>query len=527
MKKSLVLMVMALLGNQAYAQKTPENWFNLDRTADKAMGVSTERAYKELLAGKTSKRVVVAVLDSGVDIYHEDLKGKIWVNEDEIPNNGIDDDKNGYIDDVNGWSFLGGAGKNNVDSETLEVTRLYRKLAPKYSDKTKETAANKKEFELWEKVKKSFEEKVTEAKEGWEGFKPNIEAFDAASKALTSTLGKKEFTMDDVKAMEDSDNKKLLQGMMGQMGAKTSKDVEDRFEKVKKYFLGQLEHNLNLDFDPRWKVGDNPENSKERLYGNSDCKGPDSFHGTHVSGIIAADRNNNLGIKGICDDCVIMAVRCVPDGDERDKDIANAIRYAVDNGAQILNMSFGKNFAGDKKAVDEALVYAAKKNVLLVHAAGNDNLNWDTNEVFPTPGLGEDKSKRAATFINIGANSYHESAKFTAPFSNYSQNWVDIFAPGVQIYSTVPENKYDNASGTSMAAPAFAGVAALVKSYYPHLSALQLKEVLLKSADPINFKVTIPGEKTEAELKSLCSTGGMVNAYNALKYAEEKYPAKK
>jgi subtilisin family serine protease len=315
--------------------------------------------------------------------------------------------------------------------------------------------------------------------------------------------------------------------MMGQMGAKTNKDVEDRFEKIKKYFLGQLEHNLNLDFDPRWKVGDNPNDSKERFYGNSDCKGPDSFHGTHVSGIIAADRNNNLGIKGICNDCVIMAVRCVPDGDERDKDIANAIRYAVDNGAQILNMSFGKNFAGDKKAVDEALVYAAKKNVLLVHAAGNDNLNWDTNEVFPTPGLGEDKSKRAATFVNIGANSHHENAKFTAAFSNYSQNWVDIFAPGVQIYSTVPENKYDNASGTSMAAPAFAGVAALVKSYYPHLTALQLKEVLLKSADPINFKVTIPGEKTEAELKSLCSTGGMVNAYNALKYAEEKYPAKK
>jgi len=280
-------------------------------------------------------------------------------------------------------------------------------------------------------------------------------------------------------------------------------------------------------------VGDNVNDINDRFYGNNDVMGQFGFHGTHVSGIIGALRKNGVGMDGVADNVKVMLVKAVPDGDERDKDVALAIRYAVDNGARIINMSFGKSFSPHKDWVDDAIRYADSKGVLLVHAAGNDGNNNDSTDNFPNPDFAD--NTHPSNFITVGASSNGKTGPKIAGFSNYGKKSVDLFAPGVQIYSTVPGgNKYGSASGTSMAAPVVAGVAALVLSYYPELTAKQLKEVLEKSASPLPdgtknvSKPNTPG--VQVPFADLSITGGLVNAYSALQLAEtmtNKAPAPK
>ena len=300
-------------------------------------------------------------------------------------------------------------------------------------------------------------------------------------------------------------------------------DLLGSLQEAVDYINGQLKYNLNPDLNTRSIVGDNYNNSNEKYYGNSDCKGPESFHGTHVAGIIAAKRNNGIGMDGICNSALIMSVRAVPNGDERDKDVANAIRYAVDNGAKIINMSFGKKYPWDKKAVDDAVRYAASKGVLLIHAAGNDHVNIDSVSHFPCKSFLDGKT--AENFIDIGALSWKQGDNLVADFSNYGKKTVDVFAPGVDIYSTAPENKYKNASGTSMACPVTAGVAAVLKSYYPFLTPVQLKEILLKSSNTAYKNLILNTEVSEGPSQAiafgeLSQTGGIVNLYKALQLAE-------
>ncbi|MEO1655581.1 MAG: S8 family serine peptidase [Bacteroidota bacterium] len=292
-------------------------------------------------------------------------------------------------------------------------------------------------------------------------------------------------------------------------------DIQDQSD----YFENQLNYGLNPEFDPRDIVGDDYSNTQERNYGNNEVIGPDATHGTHVSGIVGALRDNDLGMNGIAQDVKIMVLRTVPDGDERDKDVANAIRYAVDNGARIVNMSFGKDFSPEKSVVDEAVQYAEKKGVLLIHAAGNDGENIDEAPNYPTRFYLN--KKEASNWIEVGASSWgNDGATFVASFSNYGKRKVDIFAPGVDVYSTVPGQKYKNENGTSMAAPVVSGVAALLMSYFPELTYDKVKDIILKSARKYSQSVKKPGEDSvETSFEDLSSTGGVVNAYEAVNMA--------
>ncbi|MDW8297087.1 MAG: S8 family peptidase, partial [Raineya sp.] len=369
-----------------------------------------------------------------------------------------------------------------------------------------------------EKVKKELEEKREEKKNEMEQLKPFYDDIMLVKKALAG----KPMTKENVMALPDTDvklkeakSKALFTFLMGA----SPEEIEEYYEKNLK---GALENGLNPEFNPRKIVGDNPKKLREKGYGNNDVKGPDAFHGTHVAGIIAANRENNLGIKGVANNVLIMPIRAVPDGDERDKDVANAIFYAVDNGAHIINMSFGKGYSPNKKFVDEAVKYAESKGVLLVHAAGNDAKNLEVEPNFPNRYYAD--GGEAKNWLEIGASSWHNSNdKFVANFSNYGKTKVDVFAPGVDIYSTVPDkNTYKNASGTSMAAPTTSGVAALLMSYYPELTAVQVKEILMKSAIRYEQDINKPGEKGEkVKLSDLCITGGIINAYEAIKLAEQ------
>lgn len=529
MKLRLVIAAASIaLAQSAYAQ--PENWFNLDPKTDNVPGISTEKAYNELLKNRAPKTIIVAVLDSGVDPEHEDLKSVMWVNEDEVAGDGIDNDKNGYVDDIHGWNFIGGAGGKNVHQDQLEVTRLYVMYKAKFGDKKAEDVSKKEkaEFERWEGIKKKVEKQQKESKANIANITGLQQKFTAASDLIRQATGQKEVTFETLAAFEPkNDEQKEAVGVLKNFVQEGGKDTDfrERLEKYLEYLNNQVQYHYNPDFNPRGVVGDDYLNVAQRNYGNNDVQGPDAFHGTHVAGIIGAARNNGVGMNGVSNAVRIMSVRCVPDGDERDKDVANAIRYAVDNGAKVINMSFGKNYAFNKPAVDAAFKYAEKKGVLLVHAAGNDSYDVDVTDVFPTPYLGATKGKkRVKNVLTVGAANWEGGEAICAEFTNFGQKDVDVFAPGVDIYSTIPGSVYDNASGTSMAAPVVAGLAALVWSYYPDFTAVQIKDIIMTSAIRNNEEVIKPGTEDEmVNFSTLSVSGAMVNAVEALKLAEQRY----
>ena len=521
----LLLVVVPSFSQLLSTRAVPEDWFLKDPEQDSLQGVSAERAYQTLLKDRPSRSVIVAVIDSGIDIDHEDLKNVIWINEKEIPNNGMDDDKNGYIDDVHGWNFIGGKD-GNVDADTYELTREYIRLKSKFEnvEGDKIPKKQKAEFESYKAIKDKFEKLKEKNEKQYKLYAGMYKSINFSIDTLKSLLGVEKITQEDVKKLETSDPgllfaKGFLLSMYRNMGDEA--DLDSYLAELKEavdYYGVIVKYGYNEEFDSRIIVGDNIGNVSERNYGNNDVKGPDPKHGTHVAGIIAADRKNNLGVKGIADNVKIMVVRAVPNGDERDKDVANAIIYAVENGAKIINMSFGKSFSPQKEAVDKAVRYAENKGVLLVHASGNDGEDIDTEKNYPSR-LYLD-GKEAKTWIEVSASAWGDNEDFVGSFSNYGKKMVSLFAPGVDIYSTVPGNKYENQSGTSMASPSTAGVAALLMSYYPELTAVQVKDILMKSSRKFdNLKVQKPGGG-RIEFSQLSISGGLVNAYEAVKLAE-------
>lgn len=520
----IFFLFMGLSSTTLLAQ--PANWFNLDPEDDKVPGVSTERMYERLVQGREGRTVIVAVLDSGVDPDHEDLKDIMWVNADEIPNNGVDDDKNGYIDDIHGWNFLGNAKGENVQYDNLEMTRLYRKLRPKYedADSTKLSEKELEEFQLFQKLEADLEANQEKYKDI-----TFIEPLHTAINKLDQLIDKEDATLEDLESVETDDRMigrtiALVKQLMQQ--GSSFNEIVQQVEMEYEYYAARHNYYYNPDFDPRDIIGDNYNDPNDRNYGNNDVEGPDAMHGTAVAGTIAANRENDLGVKGVAINVRIMAVRTVPDGDERDKDVANAIRYAVDNGASIINMSFGKGYSWDKKAVDKAIKYAAKKDVLLVHAAGNDGKENLTDNNYPNDqykhkgflGFGP---KQADNWLEVGALNYEMGENLAASFSNYSATNVDVFAPGVQLKLPIPNDEYRNIDGTSFAAPVVSGVAAMLRSYFPALTAEQVKEIIMDSSIQPSGKVVKPGAAEVVPFEELSVSGGMVNAFNAMIKAAE------
>ena len=503
----------------------PRNWWLLDETANRVRGISAVRSYEELLAGKQPKRsVVVAILDSGIDVTHEDLDGSLWVNEDEVRGNGQDDDRNGYVDDVHGWNFIGGRDGRHVAQDTYELTRLYARLGKRFQGARRDTlsVAARRDFELYEKVRKEFDEKRGEATQMMQQVQMIGRALERATTLLKDALGPGELTRERVAALSAT-RPDLLQAKEIYLQLAANGIEPDDVEKMRKQTQSRLEYGLNPEFDPRPIVGDRYEDGTERIYGNPDVVGPEAEHGTHVAGIVAAERGNGRGIDGIAPTAKIMVVRTVPDGDERDKDVANAIRYAADNGAHIINMSFGKAYSPEKELVDAAVRYADSKGVLMVHAAGNEATDLMEKANFPTRYY-TDGSGAASRWIEVGASSWKGAENMVAEFSNYHREQVDVFAPGVDILSTVPGNRYEENSGTSMAAPVVSGLAALIMAYYPELSAEEVRRVILDSATRYAGESVIRpgGQNSRVPFSELSATGGVVNAYAALKLAGER-----
>ncbi len=503
------------------SEEQSNHWAHADLATDTIPGMSVDKAYK-FLEGKTGVTVIVAVIDSGIDIEHEDLKDVIWTNLKEIAGNGIDDDKNGFVDDIHGWNFLGGNGVSAP--EQLEITRIVAEMNLRFEGKTMETISEneKADFEKYQEdlevFNKAAERNIQTA--------VRLNKIGESFAGIKTFLGKDTFTIEDLQAVKTEDE--TLQGQIDDILGLLSRGLDEKgyleyyetFKKNKQY---------DLNFDGRAIVGDNPTDINDTNYGNNNVLGSkdDETHGTHVSGIILASRNNGVGMNGVATNAKLMSVRAVPDGDERDKDVALAIRYAVDNGAKVINMSFGKAYSPYRHWVFDAIKHAEKHDVLLVHAAGNSGQDIDVENNWPNDSM--DKVLEITdNVLTIGAMSVNYDENLPASFSNYGKLNVDVFAPGVQIYSTFPKNEYQKISGTSMASPEVAGVAALVRSYYPQLSASQVKHIIMNSGTKLDMEVLLPGSKSQenpegkkVKFSELSISGTIVNAYNALVLADK------
>ncbi len=512
------------LKTQSLSGDELQTWGSADLVTDTIPGMSINKAYSQLLKNKKGVSVIVGVIDSGVDIEHEDLKNVIWTNKDEIPGNGKDDDNNGYIDDIHGWNFLG-----DIVAENLELTRIVRDFDSKFANKKLAdiAPADSDDYATYTQAKAELAEKIAENSQNASRYKEMLTQISSAHAAVSKVIGKEDYSRNELKELTPQTTE-MQQHVGGLLQMYSYLDGEQRIPDLIKdiqegvtHFEGGLESHYNLNLNARKMLGDNPEDITDTKYGNGDVDGPASDkkantkHGTHVSGIIAAQRNNKIGIDGVANNTKIMVLRAVPDGDEYDKDIALAIRYAVDNGAKVINGSFGKYYSTHPEWVQDAIKYAASKDVLFVNAAGNEGKNLDETEVFPN-----DQTKLEAeiadNFITIGALNFVYGSEMVASFSNYGKSNVDVFAPGVKIWATTPDNTYEYLQGTSMAAPAVAGVAAIIRSYFPKLTAPQVKKVLMDSGIQTNNSVIVGGDPSNIKkFPEISKSGKMVNLYNA------------
>ena len=507
--------------------KDQKTWYHKDYATTKVYGVNTENAYKFLESkGLKPKTVVVGVLDSGVEVDHPGLAKNMWKNPNEVPNNGKDDDGNGYVDDIFGWNFLG--GKNaDIDVDNMEVTRVVKKYQSVFegpdSAKNKENQAKMpEEFAMYMKSKEVFTKKSQEAKQ-------NVQLYTMIKNAIpdmVKLLGNKTLTKENLATIKPSTQQEAMAmqvlaqvsndpQVVGKSAAEVKTYMDAQMKEALDYFTPQAEKGYNLDFDPRKEiVGDNYDDYSEKNYGNNHYEGPDAKHGTHVAGIIAGLANGSEPQYGVASRVAkIMTVRAVPDGDERDKDVANAIRYAVDNGAKILNMSFGKPVSPGKNVVWDAFKYAESKGVLLVKAAGNENEDIAEHQYFPTNYKSTtDEKPFVNNMIVVGSNTNDANA-LKSSFSNYNKKMVDVFAPGSEIYSTVPDGKYEYLQGTSMASPVVAGASAVLLAYMPNLKPEQIIESLVNTTNA----------STNNGFENLSRSAGVIDVAKAAEYAYKNF----
>ncbi|HEU0110673.1 MAG TPA: S8 family serine peptidase [Flavisolibacter sp.] len=533
MKRIFFLFSILLVSFSLFSQQTKEKkagWHLLDQQQDGYMGISLAQAY-DLLKNKKSRTVIVAVIDSGIDTTQEDLKPVLWINTKEINGNGIDDDKNGYTDDIHGWNFCGSKEGENLSRNSHEIARVYHNWRTEFEGKKEKNIPAEKKFlySQWIKAASIIEKDFEEASKQLPDYTNFLNALEISSKTICEELSVKEFGPLHAKTLLNSNKNPVAKSaaLWVDVFSQTTdtsikhtvviKEISD----YKNTLNNKIKRKEDKPEDTRGSLTkDNYFDISDRFYGNNNLKAHSGDHGTLVAGVIGAVRNNGIGIDGIADNVRIMAIRAVPGGDEHDKDVALAIRYAVDNGASIINMSFGKPVSPFKHLVDEATKYAASKGVLLVHGSGNDGKDISKDVFYPNP-IFLDGTK-ATNYITVGASGDETTGGYAASFSNYSKSGVDVFAPGMFIYSTATDNRYSGADGTSLASPVVAGVAALLKSYFPQLKPEQMVRILTTSGKTIQGQVSLPGEENKkVSFSTLSSSGKVVNAYEAVKMALE------
>jgi subtilisin family serine protease len=521
-----------------------QTWFQADYSQDAIPGISLDKWYNQNKNKRKGKSIIVAVIDTQIDFNHEDLQEQIWTNSNEIASNGIDDDQNGYVDDINGWNFTGTKTGGYVVWGNFEYVRLVREWQPLFKDKSASqiTSQDLLKYREYERALKTLEKENIYYNRWLSSLKHSIKIYPLVKDTLKQFFPKEDYNYQQLDSMykkhkinsktyrqmrenDDQDLGALIYYMM--INIEDNKKTLEELKEDKAQLDSIVNKNLNVNFDERIAIGDNPT-VLEKGYGNNNVSNNKSGyrsiqdHCTKVSGIIAANRENNIGIKGILQNVKIMPLNISYSGDENDKDIAMAIYYAVDNGAKVINMSFGKEFSLHKEWVFEAFKYAEKHNVLLIHCSGNNSFNVDENSYYPSDVTYDGSTEVCGNFINVGSISSRLDSTFVSAFSNYGKQNVDLFAPGEEIYTTASGNSYLSDSGTSLAGPMVSGTAALIWSYYPKLTVQELKQIILDSGTAYDIELIVPGTKDKkVPFSELSKSGKVLNVYNAMQMAEK------
>lgn len=519
------------------SKKNNQNWHHKDFAKDSVFGISLNKWYAESNVKKNKNRIIVAVVDTQIDLEHRNLRSKIWVNIQEVPNNGVDDDKNGYVDDVNGWNFVGLKRAGYYRFDHFEYTRILRHKDLFFSENK-----NPKYDSLVFKRAEKFQEYYSEYYKNW--LSSNVFLLTKWKKsvdALNHFFPKNDYTYSQLDSLYEiyknnnksyqerkRDNDEDLGALIDYMRVNYEVEIKNYDDLLRRKNQNDsiLNRNLNVDLEIRNNVPQDRKNG----YGNSkmNVNKSQNIHSTMVSSLIAGNTKNNIGTKGFHENILIMPISISVSGDEHDQDIANAIYYAVDNGAKVINMSFGKDFSLTQDLVTEALIYAQKHDVLVVHISGNDSCSIDKNTYYPIDYDYYNQNEMVTNFINVGSISKRTDSTMVSPFSSYGKQNVDIFAPGEEIYVAKPGNEYGYDSGTSLAAPMVSGTAALIWLYYPKLTVQEVKSIILESGITVDQKVIKPGTDNEmVPFSELCKTGKILNTYNAMKMAEEVSKMKK
>lgn len=526
-----------------------QTWHQKDYVSDGIPGISLEKWYHE---NKTKKNnsIIVALIDTQIDLKHEDLQGQFWTNSKEIPDNNIDDDHNGYIDDIQGWSFTGTKNNGYVVWSNYEYVRILRDWGPLYQNKTEDQISQKEinDYKEYLKAAEMFRKKDSYYKNWLKSLNYNVSVFPLVKDTLKYFFPKEDYTYQQLDSMykihkindksyiqrrndKDKDLGALIDYMMINLetNQKTLEAIKDKQTQIDSV----VNKNLNINYNERLSIGDNPS-ILEKGYGNNNISNTKEGyrliqnHSTMMAGVIGGNKNNTLGVKGILQNVKFMPLNISPSGDEHDKDIAMAVYYAVDNGAKIINMPLGKEFSLHKQWIIDAFKYAEKQNVLIVHSAGNSGLDIDKNPVYPNDTSLDINVEFCNNFITVGSTNHILNDKFVSNYSNYGKENVDLFAPGEEIYTTAAGNSYKVDSGTSLSTPMVSGTAALIWTYYPTLTAKEVKEIILNSGTSYDLEVIIPGTKDKKiKFSELSKSGKVLNTYNAMILAKKVSKQKK
>ncbi|CAM1341203.1 S8 family serine peptidase [Tenacibaculum amylolyticum] len=518
---SITLSSKASLVTKKTQLKSKKNWHLKDIETDTLPGISLNRSYATILKNKRGKDIIIAVIDTEVDIHHKDLQNTIWVNESEIPNNGIDDDKNGYIDDVYGWNFLGNKKGENNRFINFEYTRILKQTSKDFKNLTPKDAVlkNEKKLQLHNRAKEAYDKRMQIDSAGKANYDKLYTLYFEAKNKIYPYLKERVFNQKSVDSLKKLKPEGINDFHFFIWSDCLKNNINDALvTKYRDNANERINKMLNLAYNDRSIQGDNENDISDTDYGNNNVSGNIDFleHGTKMAGIIA-NITKNTTIK-------IMPIAISAYGDENDKDIALAIRYAVDNNAKVINMSFGKEFSTHKKWVDDAIKYAEKNNVLIVSSAGNFGNNLNIESHYYPNDRGEKDSNISDNFLLIGASTYTLNKKLKAKNSNYGNIDVDLFAPGTNIFTTNTQNRNTFSGGTSSAAAITSGVAALLYAYYPSLNASQIKSILMNSGIAYTIPVSTPEKDDKSKLtpfNQLSKSGKILNAYNAFIMAEK------
>ena len=456
---------------------------------------------------KPKKQIIVGIIDSGLDTTSVDILPALWKNPQEKQDR-KDNDNNGYTDDLHGWNFLGTKdGTFNMTSAGSEEFREFKRLYPKYKGiENKEAVQDTAEFTYYELMKKKAGIMSYIKYTAYTAVKD--EAYQKTDSILkTLNINTDTLTIQGLMQLHTRSNvlEQAIQALftdllkIGEHGLwKDARKAHDKNFALMKRRLESIEK----DTDKRLLMGDDMKNPEDRFYGNHTLQVEGCDHGTFVAGIVAGQGVKDSRMKGVWPQARLMIVRAVGNGDEYDKDVASAIRYAVDNGATVINLSLGKYTSPDADMVNQAIAYAQKKDVLIIQAAGNNSRNIDLVPYFPS--AKDQNGKTFKNYMRVGASDQDGNP---CTFSNYGQDEVDVFAPGENIISVGLTNTYSTQQGTSFAAPIVSGIAAMLRSCFPKLKAHQIKEIICQSVQPTD------------QLKKHCRTGGIVDALKAVQLA--------